>query len=103
MTTGWPTIVVSRWPTMRASVSVLPPAGHGTITRIGFVGKSAAATLSVSAAATRPTQHRKIFMRLPSIVFLGIRRCRNISVKASLRDDILNCNPHLISSREKRQ
>jgi hypothetical protein len=38
---------------MRASVSVLPPAGHGTITRIGFAGKSAAPAASGNSAEIR--------------------------------------------------
>jgi hypothetical protein len=31
-----------RWPTMRAMMSLGPPAGNGTISLIGFAGKSCA-------------------------------------------------------------
>src|SRR5258705_12930356 len=64
MMTCWPAIVVSCWPTMRLIVSVLPPAGQGTITRMGFVGKSAATTGGAS-KAIRHAYQRQRFMHPP--------------------------------------
>jgi hypothetical protein len=37
--TGWPIDSLMRWPTRRATMSVVPPAGKGTTTRIGLEGK----------------------------------------------------------------
>jgi hypothetical protein len=36
--TGLPSDVVNSWPTMRATMSVLPPVAKGTITVIAFAG-----------------------------------------------------------------
>ena len=38
ITTGWPIRSCNRLPTMRDSVSGKPPAGFGTMIRIGWVG-----------------------------------------------------------------
>ncbi len=59
MMTAWPSVSFMRSPRMRASVSVGPPAGNGTIMVIGREGKvSAPAALkhpSVAASAAAPT------------------------------------------------
>ena len=38
ITTVWPHISPSFWPTIRAEMSVAPPGGNGTMSRTGFVG-----------------------------------------------------------------
>src|SRR2546430_4618432 len=48
--TGWPIVSCMRAPTKRAMMSVVAPAGNGTMMRIGFDGKgSATAALAQSA------------------------------------------------------
>ena len=47
ITTGWPQRSESFWPTVRATTSVAPPAGKGTISRTGFAGYVCACAASV--------------------------------------------------------
>ena len=75
MTTDWPSDVRMRSPRMRASVSVGPPAGNGTIIVIGRDGKVCAWT-----GATPPTAMAKaaamhvicfmIFLACSPLIFL---------------------------------
>ena len=48
MSTGCFAISDMRWPTTRAMMSLGPPAGNGTISLIGFAGKSCAAAAAGS-------------------------------------------------------
>src|SRR5438874_1949896 len=41
ISTGWPQSSLILWPMMRATMSLGPPAGNGTIIRIGRLGKLA--------------------------------------------------------------
>src|SRR5262245_60148286 len=53
-----------RWPTMRAMMSLGPPAGNGTISLIGFAGKScAAASAGKSESVNTVSSLRRIFIR----------------------------------------
>ena len=53
-----------RWPTMRAMMSLGPPAGNGTISLIGFAGKScAAASAGNSESVNTVSSLRPIFMQ----------------------------------------
>src|SRR5262245_49721009 len=73
ITKVWPSFSVSHWAMMRASTSVVPPGGYGTIHLTGFVGYSAAAVVAAiarSAAASRRTY--RMGFRSPRVVF-GIR------------------------------
>src|SRR6478735_10979483 len=70
MTTGCLVSSVMRWPTRRAMMSFGPPGGNGTISLIGLVGKSCAATgtgisSSGNAAASTPK----------SLIQTSLRRC----------------------------
>ena len=54
-----------RWPTMRAMMSLGPPAGNGTISLMGFVGKScAAASVGNSESVNTVSSLRPIFMQV---------------------------------------
>src|SRR5262249_53730636 len=56
-----------RWPTMRAMMSLGPPAWNGTISLIGFAGKScAAASEGRRNSANKESSPRKSFMK-PSL------------------------------------
>src|SRR5271168_3042876 len=74
MTTFWPRVAAKLRPTIRAMVSIGPPAGVGTIIligRLGYVWATAPGTISPSAppaintiVSRRPTRH--IFLSLTS-------------------------------------
>jgi hypothetical protein len=51
ITTGWPSRSDSFWPTIRATVSVGPPGGCGTTTRMGRFGYCCACAWGNVAAA----------------------------------------------------
>src|SRR5436309_5836956 len=53
MTKGWPRISAIFGVTVRATMSVPPPGGNGTMTRIGLDGKVCASALLASATAKR--------------------------------------------------
>jgi len=50
ITTCCPSFSPSRWPTTRAMMSVEPPGGKATISRIGFVGYLSCADTAVALA-----------------------------------------------------
>src|SRR5258708_37749824 len=67
-TTGWPQPPASLSPTMRGSASAAPPAGKGTMTRIGRAGYPGAGSCAhaKALASTHASQaHRHKFMRPP--------------------------------------
>jgi len=67
-TTGWPRFLLNSSDTMRAMMSVVPPAGNGTISRIGLLGNAwaeAASGSTAQAASSAPPSRRgnRGFMR----------------------------------------
>src|SRR6059036_4194950 len=67
-TTGCPQRAASLSPTMRGSASAAPPAGNGTMTRIGRLGYPGAGSCAhVEAATSKLASHarRHEFMRPP--------------------------------------
>src|ERR1700760_3387372 len=56
--TGWPSDVFIRSLTMRATMSVMPPGGNGTIRVTGFDGKLSALAPATQASATSSTAKR---------------------------------------------
>src|SRR3954447_22244325 len=77
MMTGCLVSSVMRWPTTRAMMSFGPPGGNGTISLIGLLGKSCAATgvassRSDNAAAIAP----KILIEPPQSVFASRKRVK---------------------------
>src|SRR5712691_12488777 len=67
-TTGCPQRAASLSPTMRGSASAAPPAGNGTMTRIGRLGYPGAGSCAHVEAATSKFAshaHRQEFMRPP--------------------------------------
>src|SRR5258706_7960989 len=67
MTTGCPNASVSCWPTVRATMSVGPPAAKGTMMRTGLDGNVVSAA-STCGTATQQTAHNSMlavrFIRL---------------------------------------
>src|SRR5712692_8818814 len=51
ITTGWPQSSLIFWPMRRAMMSLGPPAGKGTIIRIGRLGKPADGSWAMAASA----------------------------------------------------
>src|SRR5713101_989661 len=51
ITTGWPQSSLIFWPMRRAKMSLGPPAGKGTIIRIGRLGKPADGSWAMAASA----------------------------------------------------
>src|SRR5436190_1270937 len=74
-----------RWPTMRAMMSLGPPAGNGTISLIGLVGKSCAVASAGSRKSVNPVSRlRRIFMRTPLLQqFAGLD-----DFDGALRDEV---------------
>src|SRR4051812_40916912 len=65
--TCWPRLAESRTARMRAMLSTLPPAGHGTIRRMGLPGQAATGSACTSpparaTAAVRTMRRRKADM-----------------------------------------
>src|SRR4051794_34696252 len=81
MMTGWPRISAILGVTVRATMSVPPPGGNGTTTRIGLDGKVCASALLASAT---PTAKRHCFSTATSFSgrgsFVGL---------ASMLEDLL--------------
>ena len=53
ITTGWPSASDSGWAIMRATMSVVPAGGHGTIIRMGLVGAQVAPCANPAQGAAR--------------------------------------------------
>src|SRR5258706_10296804 len=84
-TTGCPQRAASLSPTMRGSASAAPPAGNGTMTRIGRPGYPGAGSWAQADAATRrlaSDAHRHEFM-LPLLRNRPDRHDRILSAKIS--------------------
>src|SRR4249920_642997 len=75
-TTGWPRALDMRSPTMRPTMSALPPAAKGTIRRIGRSGYLANATRGSSASAETAPSLAMTLRREIGIGFLVIRKER---------------------------
>src|SRR5262249_24739321 len=54
ITTGWPRLSWSFCPSTRPTMSVPPPAGYGTMSRIGWVGKGSVALATTANISTTP-------------------------------------------------
>jgi hypothetical protein len=52
---GWPSSFCSGAETMRAMMSLVPPAGNGTMTLTGLVGQLSCASAAPNGAAARTT------------------------------------------------
>src|SRR5262245_40494783 len=64
MVTGWPAISCMRWPTARAMMSLGPPAGNGTISLIGLVGNSWAATAAGVSSMKAQARRNRLRMEI---------------------------------------
>jgi hypothetical protein len=61
-TTVWPVISDMRCPTTRAMMSLGPPGGNGTISRIGFLGRSSAAAKVGNSSSDKSASFAIVFI-----------------------------------------
>src|SRR4051812_18842441 len=83
MSSGWPSVSLIRWPTSRATMSVVPPGGNGTRTRTGLAGNAWAAA---NAGASSPRQKSRNFMGLP-LLGLDAGRLDQLAILLQLARD----------------
>src|SRR6185503_20066955 len=67
--TGWPSVSLMRWPIRRATMSVVPPAGNGTTTRIGLDGNDWASALPATMLNSRTSD----LMSAPDLAAVVLR------------------------------
>src|SRR6476660_25764 len=73
ITTGWPRLSCSFWPSTRPTMSVPPPGGYGTTRRIGRVGKGSAARAAAGNIAAPPRRVKKSRRRIGHLERRGPR------------------------------
>src|SRR5580765_8518284 len=83
--TGWPIDSCMRWATMRAAMSVVPPAGNGTTMRSGLDGKGWASACCDTAIASKS---RNLFVAyVQNFIAFHPSRCLRIDDVAGLLAD----------------
>src|SRR5208282_2788209 len=88
MTTGCPNDSASRCPTSRARMSVVPPAGNGTTSRIGLLGYGwASAPAAVIASTTNSAAHCRIRVIVCSISASLPTAVKSVHLGAGFFDD----------------